>query len=76
MFPLGSYAEARTAQASYVQQFEAKGLAKVSDSTSNSLQQSEIGLQPPHSSRSIGIEALGFNTDTGAPALDIYIPTS
>jgi len=76
MFPLGSFTEARAAQAAYVKQFEAKGFTKVSDDTSMSKEESTIQLQAPTGSGTMYIDALGFQADLGGPAMDIYYALS
>jgi hypothetical protein len=58
LFPLGTYDEARAAQAAYVKQFEAKGFTKVDEQTSNVNERSFVDPQYPTSSGTIGIAAL------------------
>ena len=58
LFPLGSYDEARAAQAAYVKQFEAKGFTKVDEQTSNVNERSFISLQYPTTSGTIDVDAL------------------
>lgn len=72
VFPLGSYSEARTAQAAYVKQLQAKGFTISSDGTTNSKEQSMINMD--NGVQSANVQALGFNTDTGTAAMTIYIP--
>lgn len=72
MFPLGSYSEARTAQAAYVKQLQAKGFKVSSEDTTNSKEQSIINID--NGVQSANVQALGFNTDMGTAAMTIYIP--
>jgi hypothetical protein len=58
LFPLGSYDEARAAQAVYVKQFESKGFTKVNEDTSNVNERSFIQLQYPTTTGTIDIAAL------------------
>ena len=58
LFPLGSYDEARAAQAVYVKQFESKGFTKVNEDTSNVNERSFIELQYPITTGTINIAAL------------------
>jgi hypothetical protein len=71
MFPLGSFDEARVAQAAYVKQFENHGFIKISDHTSMSKHRSFILLQDS-SGGTLYVDALGFQAYLGGPAMDIY----
>lgn len=72
IFPLGSYNEARTAQAAYVKQLQAKGFTVSNEDTTNSKEQSIINMD--NGVQSANVQALGFNTDTSTAAMTIYIP--
>jgi len=72
IFPLGSYNEARTAQAAYVKQLQAKGFTISNEDTTNSKEQSIINTD--NGVQSANVQALGFNTDSGTAAMTIYIP--
>jgi hypothetical protein len=73
IFPLGSYSEARDAQATYVKQLQAKGFTIKSDDTTNSLEESFITLN--NGVQSVSVQALGCNTDLPChPGMTIYIP--
>jgi hypothetical protein len=72
MFPLGSFDEARAAQAAYVKQFENHGFKKMSDDTSLSKHRSFILLQDS-SGGTVYVHALGFQAYLGGPAMDIIL---
>ena len=72
IFPLGSYNEARTAQAAYVKQLQAKGFTISNEDTTNSKEQSIINTD--NGVQSANVQALGFKTDSGTAAMTIYIP--